>query len=261
MRKIFIYALLMSVLSLSAWAIEASDKAHLFTVSYAEAEAAVGNALADKGAAEKVAAMINGRKNQPLFSYSKPMRVEPRGLQFDHGSNHWSANLLIVSEGEVITAFPAAGRFDKLVEIPVLKRAVRNGQIIEAEDIEIRDIPVLQTRGDTVTDIGSLIGKSPSHSISPSRPIRVHEIAQPAMIKRNSVVQMHYRSGSMEIITSGQAMEDGAKGEFINVKNLASKKIVQAMVADNGHVSVNPPESARVQAESNPTLKDLYATN
>ncbi len=78
-------------------------------------------------------------------------------------------------------------------------------------------------------------------------------------MKKNNIVQMRYISPGMEIVTSGQAMEDGAKGNLIGVKNLASKKIVQAMVEDSGNVIVSPPEPKR--AETTPSLGDLYATN
>jgi flagella basal body P-ring formation protein FlgA len=257
-----LYKYIVVVLLLLSWpALAAEEKAKLFTLSYAQAEEAVSAALADKGVAEKVAAFINGRQKDDFYSYSKPLTVETRGLQFDKTSGRWSANLLMLSAGEVVTALPASGRFDVLAEIPVLKRVVKNGQLIEAADVEIRDIAVSQVRSDTVTDMASLIGKSPAYSVSPGRPIRTHEISAPPMIKKNSLVQMHYRSPGMEITTSGQAMEDGAKGDIINVKNIASKKIIQTVVEDTASVSVSSPAEQRVQIDGKPSVGDLYATN
>lgn len=234
------------------------NKNYLFTVSYAEAEEAVAHALADAGAADKVAARINNRKyDTPLFSYSKPMTVELRGLKFDKASLHWSGNLLAISDKEVITAIPAAGRFDELTEVPVLRKQVQNGQVITAENIEIRDIPAGQVRVDTITDMGSLVGKSPTRQISASRPIRDHEIGQPPLVKKNSIVQMRFISPGMEITTSGQALSDGAKGASIEVRNMSSKRIVQAIVEDVATVSVSPPDTTK-RAE---TPGGSYATN
>lgn len=213
-------------------------KAALFPLTYVEAEEAVGRALSEKGAGDKVAASINGRGNQPLYSYTGPLTVEIRGLKFDKPSAHWSANLLLVADGQVVTAMPAAGRYDTLAEVPVLKRQVKNGDVIRDTDIEIRDLPVSQTRADIVTDIASLIGRSPLHSISAFRPIREHEIAMPPLVKKNNIVQMRYQSPGMEITTTGQALEDGAKGSVIGVRNLTSKRVVQAVVDDVSAVSV-----------------------
>jgi flagellar basal body P-ring formation protein FlgA len=247
------------LLPLSARADEIT-KAPLFTLSYAEAEEALGRALADKGAAEKVAAFINGRKNEALFSYTKPLEVQIRGLQFDKPSGHWSASLLAISGSEIVTAIPSSGRYDELAEIPMLKHVVKNGEIIKADDIEIRDIAVSQTRSDIVTDMAGLIDKSPVYSITAGRPIRMHEIAVPPLVKKNSIVQMHYHSPGMEISTTGQAMEDGIKGVTISVKNLTSKKIIQAVVDDVASVNIVTPDDSHAE-HSAAGVKDLYATN
>ncbi|MEK7387982.1 MAG: flagellar basal body P-ring formation chaperone FlgA, partial [candidate division NC10 bacterium] len=73
-----------------------------------------------------------------------------------------------------------------------------------------------------------LVGQSPERTISPYRPVRDHEIARPALIKKDAIVQMRYQSPGMEITTTGQAMADGSKGRMIAVRNLASKKVVHA---------------------------------
>jgi flagella basal body P-ring formation protein FlgA len=250
------------VLLLLSWpAMAAEEKANLFTLSYAQAEEAVSSALADKGASQKVAALINGRSSDAMYSYTKPLIVETRGLQFDNATGRWSASLLISSEGQVVTAMPASGRYDVLNEIAVLKHSVQRGQIIEANDIEIHDIAASQMRSDTVTDMSTLIGKSPAYSITAGRPIREHEVALPAMVKKSAMVQMHYRSPGMEITTSGQALEDGAKGAIINVKNLASNKTVQATVDNATSVSVTSPAEKETEASAKPTIGDVYATN
>src|SRR5689334_4442466 len=127
MRHIF---LLFSLFIAGPALAEETTKANLFTLSYAEAEQVVSAALADKGAAEKTAAFINGRSDEALYAYTKPLSVETRSLQFDKKTGRWSANLLISAEGQVVTAMPAAGRFDVLTEIPVLKRSVKRGDVI-----------------------------------------------------------------------------------------------------------------------------------
>lgn len=232
----------------------------LFTLSYADAQTAISHALSDKGAAPKVAASINGRRDGPIFSHSRPLSIEIRGLLFDKASGQWSGSLLAVSGDEVVTALPAAGRFDELVEVPVLRRPFRNGEVIESADIEIRDIPVQQTRGDTVTDIASLIGQSPLRSISAKRPIRTHEIVAPPLVRKNNIVQMRYTSPGMEITTTGQALEDGSKGSVIGVKNLVSQKTVQAVIEDVAVVRVASSTGPRAGlVTSNPG--DSYAAN
>jgi len=220
---------------------------YLFQLSYDDAEGAIGFALADKGAGNKVAATINGHKTDALFSYNKPISVEIRGLQFDKGNGRWNASLLFVHDGDTVSAMPVSGRFEELTEIPMLKRQIRAGDVIKESDVEIRDYAVSRTRSDTITDIASLVGKSPSRAVSPNRPIREQEIAQPVLIKKNGIVQMRYTSPGVEITASGQATEDGSRGSVISVKNLNSKKLVRAVVEDENTVAII---SARIQTSA-----------
>ena len=239
----------------SATAVDAAPK-YLYALSYDDAEGAIGFALSDKGAGNKISANITGHKADALFSYDKPITVEIRGLQYDKTASRWNASLMFVNEGTVISAMPVAGRFEEVAEIPVLKRSVKNGDVIQASDVEVRDFAVSRTRSDTVTDIASLIGKSPAHSISPARPIREQELESPAIIKKNGLVQIRYAAPGMEITASGQALEEGAKGTVINVRNLASKRLVRAVIADDKTVNVlsSGAQTAEVTGAS-------YATN
>lgn len=237
MKKLLIACL--CLLSLPA-AAEQAPASYIFNLSYTDAEEAIGNALADKGFGTSLGATINGRKNTPIFSYNKPVSVEIRGLQADNTSKSWSANLLVLSGETVISAMPLAGRYTQMVEAPVLKRMVRNGEIIGEQDIEIRRFALERTSNDMVTDIASLIGNTPVRGISAARPIRAQEISAPSIVKKNAMVQMRYKSGGMEITTSGQLLSDGARGDVVMVRNMTSKKTVQAVIADQSTVDVMP---------------------
>lgn len=235
---------------------------YLFELTYDDAQNAIGKALVEKGAGENIAAIITGKKDGPLFSHGKPITVEIRGLTFDKNGNRWSANLLAMSEDAVISAAPVAGRFDEMVEVPVLKRQVQSTDVIKETDIEMRNFPLSRTRVGTVTAIDELVGKSPARTISASRPIREHEISKPALVKKNNIVQMRYSAGGMEITATGQAMEDGTQGSMIAVRNLSSKKIVHALVEDATSVNVSPPEPKKpAEQASSQTQGAPYAAN
>lgn len=194
-----------------------SDPRNAFEVSYANAEDAVNQALTEKGVGDKVSATINGHKSKPIFVYNKPTTVEIRGLKFDSQNGHWEGSLVFIADGDVVSALPASGHFDEMVEVAVLKHEVRSGDIIRDSDVEIRDFSLNHTRTDTITDLSGLIGKSPVRSISPFRPIRAEEVVNPAIVKKDALVQMRYTLPGMEITTTGQAITGGAKGDVIGL--------------------------------------------
>lgn len=225
----------------------AAQLTNAFSVSFNDAEEAVAAALNEKGIGDKLSVTIAGRRNTSIFAYSKPVSLEIKGLTIERLDHRWDASLLFVAGNEVVSAIPISGHFDEIIELPVLKREVRAGDVISAADIEVRDFSQAHTRTDTITDISDLIGKSSSHDLSPSRPIREHEVANPTLIKRNALIEMHYNSPGMEISTTGEAMGDGAKGDVINVRNSSSKKIVRAVVADSKSVNIIAPDTQTSQ--------------
>lgn len=211
---------------------------YIFNISYEEAETAISKALSEKETGKKVSALISNKKSSPIYSYNKPVEVEVRGLRVDSSANRWSANLVVISEKEVISAMPLSGRFMLMSEVPMLKQAIKNGELITAENIEMKLLPQERVHADTVVNIESVIGKSPVRSISSARPIRKNEIAFPALIKKNALVQMRYKTANMEITTTGQAITEGAKGDVIEVRNTNSKAITRAVVTNENTVDV-----------------------
>jgi len=216
------------------------DQSYIFNIFYEDAESAISKALTEKSTDGKiVSAIISGKKTTPLYSSNKPISVEVRGLRPDSTTNRWSANLVILSDtSEVLSAMPLSGRYLLMVEVPVLKQSMQNGELIKDTDIERKTFPQERVLRDTITDSTSLIGKSPKRNISPARPIRTNEISAPAVVKKNSAVMMRYKTSNMEITAAGQALADGAKGEVIEVKNISSKKVTSAVVVDANTVDV-----------------------
>ncbi|MDX2073625.1 MAG: flagellar basal body P-ring formation chaperone FlgA [Alphaproteobacteria bacterium] len=183
-----------------------------------------------------------------MFSYRRPISVEIRGLRFDTGTRRFNANLVSIADNQVISAKAVTGRFDALIEVPVLKRSIRAGEVIKYEDIELRDYAKARARDDTATDMAALIGKTPQRIITAGRPIRLHELQQEAVIKKNDMVKMTFSQGAMEISTTGQAVEDGVQGSVIGVRNLTSKKIVQGTVHDANTVVISGGNETRISS-------------
>jgi flagella basal body P-ring formation protein FlgA len=271
MKKYFLLLSAALALSFPAMAEDTAlqPSSYIFNISYEDAEDAISKALTEKliqkdGRESKdgqsISASINGSKITPLYSSNKPVNVEIRGLRAESANNRWSANMVITAEDKVISALPLSGRYMVMNEVPVLKRSIRNGELISEADIEIKPFPEVRSGSDTISDISDLIGKTPVHSISPSRPIKTTEISAPYLIKKNSLVQMRYKTPAMEITTTGLALEGGLKGDVIEVRNTSSKKTIRAIVTDSNTVDILPPPAQASQvASSSPSVKQESA--
>lgn len=215
---------------------QAADTYYKITIK--DVEARVAQALAAEGAGEKVAATVIGPHSDPVYAMDKAMTVDVKTLKFDRGSARWSANIMIRVGEDVITAMPFSGRYEQLVDIPVLQRRMMTGETIREEDLGSMELTESRVRRETVMDPGELVGKEVRRVISAGRPVRKDEVQQPEVIKKGEMIQMRYQTPAMEIRTSGEALEGGAIGQTIRIRNNDSKAAVYGIVTGPGEVSV-----------------------
>ena len=228
------------------WVGQAASQAELdaiadqkfYRVSLKDAEDAVAKALQEKGAGDKVSAMVIGKRNAPLYAYDRPMEVVVKTLDFDEKSGKWSANLLFSSEGEVLSAMPASGRYEALYEVPVLNLRLREGEEIRKDYIDWVEIPASRMRKDMVLTEEALIGKMPRRIVSAGRPVRSDELRSTPVLKKGGVVTMVYDQGAMQIKTTGVALDEGAVGDMVRVRNSDSNITVRATVVSADRVTV-----------------------
>jgi flagellar basal body P-ring formation protein FlgA len=191
-----------------------------------------------QGVAAYVRTRLSDAQRDRAYASDQAVDLEIKGLKADESQRRFSASLLLKAQGQVLSAVPVGGRYEPMERVPMLKRALRSGEEIAAEDIAWQEIPTTRARDDYVRDEKSLIGQSPRRTVSAMRPIRSQEVGALPVLKKNALVQMSYRQGSLDITTSGVILEDGAVGQSVRVRNTASNRVVQAMVEDAQRVRV-----------------------
>lgn len=118
----------------------------------------------------------------------------------------------------------------------VATRTIRALTVIAPEDIAMvaADIPGALTAPDLA------IGKEARVTLYADRPVREADVGAPALVKRNQLVSLVFRTAGITIRTEGRALERGAAGDFIHVMNMSSRLTVLGFVAPDGSVSVGP---------------------
>lgn len=229
---------LIIALGFSCVAAHASAESSYFQVAREDVATAVSNALAERGAATKVNAVVYSA-NPVLYSANSPLSVAIQALTFDAESHKWQANMHIISDGKTISVSPVQGRYEAVINVPVLTRKTADSDVITDADITMVDVPERQIHKDTARSAEDLIGKSPKRSISPNRPIRLTEINLPIIVKKGSSVDVQYSAPYMTIRTVGEALEDGSLGSVVRIKNEQSGKAITARVIGTGKVEAN----------------------
>lgn len=210
-----------------------------FQISKQDVGDAVAKQMQQQGFRQQVTATVDPSAETVLHSADHPLKLAIHALQVDTESRRWQAQAYVLNGNTTEVVKPITGRYDATLSVPVLTRQLRAGDVIESADIEMRTVPERQLRKDTVTDSAKLIGQSPTRMISAGRAIRAVEVTMPKVITKGQLVEMHYTTPYMNIRTSGEALEDGAPGQMIRIKNTKSEKAISARVVAAGKVEVN----------------------
>ena len=243
-----LWLLIPFVFGLHAAASDISMQASASTYTGRDAEATITDALVKAGAGEDIKVSINNvREEEILTSVPGMITADANDVLIDKPHNRWQATLLLKENGRNMAPLKLSGHYDELMQIPVLRRMIQSGEVISSGDIDTSREPATRLRKNTLTDINDIIGKSAKHTISPGRPIRLDEISRPSVIAKGAQVTLYYKTSSIEIRTFGEAMDAGAKGDVIRVRNLASKNVVQGTVESGDRVRVSSPDTSSAE--------------
>jgi flagellar basal body P-ring formation protein FlgA len=124
-------------------------------------------------------------------------------------------------------------------EIYVSSKKLLKNHIITAGDVELKRIELTNKRvRDFVTDESEIIGRRVLRMVSSNKHIKGSNLGEPLMVRRDDVVTVVAQKGSIYIELTGQAMQDGSKGDIIKVRNINSKRIINAEVISDEKVSI-----------------------
>lgn len=233
--------MLLALMAVPSLAFADADEAmptHL--ISPDDIAAKVSQELQHAGYGDVIEASVQTKASNTMFGADEPMEIEVSGLRATRDSHQWSANILFKNGDKILSALPMKGRFDEMVELPVLSRPLASGQIITEDDLALKSFPMHYQRAGVVNDQAELLGKSVRRNVSDHRPIREHEVSLPIVVKKNDLISIHYNNANLAITTTGQVMADAAIGDVVAIKNLNSDKTIRAVIRDGKTAIVNP---------------------
>jgi flagella basal body P-ring formation protein FlgA len=166
--------------------------------------------------------------------------INVQTLRVDRQSQRFSA-ILVGGEGSSRTVrTTATGRFYRLIDIPVLTRRIRGGEIISPQDIRMVTLRADKVDMNALLDPEALIGMSPQRGLSSDRPIKASDIRNPILVAKGSMVTMVFRTEKLMLTAQGKALQDGSENETIRIVNLNTHKTIDGIVTGSGTVSVVP---------------------
>lgn len=125
-------------------------------------------------------------------------------------------------------------------ELPVLsaRRLLPRGSALTAEDFELRtrQVPGLGDRH--LRDYQSLAGTRLRQPMAAGEMLTTDKLEQAALVRRGQQVTLLARTSAMEVRVAAVALSDGQPQQRINVQNVNTRQVVEAIVRSSELVEV-----------------------
>lgn len=203
------------------------------------------NALAAKDALVEpddldITLLQSPRSIQANPAADEPIKVERVLWSRNDGRFSVYINVAMQSGTRQITL---TGVAHELIEVAALIQPLRRGAILKPQDLTVVKLARSRVPARAILDGEELVGLAARNSLRANSPITRNDFERPLLIPRGDKVTLTYRLGGMKLSTRGQAMDDGARGDVIDIMNLESRRIVSAVVISRGQVQVQTPGS------------------
>ena len=122
--------------------------------------------------------------------------------------------------------------------VVIAAQAIFKGKKITAQDLTIEMRYKRNSYHGGATEPAEFIGTLARTSIPKGRVLSPNLVELDYLVHKGQMVMIHAQNKNLRVSAKGTAQADGAAGDFIQVKNLASQKIVEAKVIATGAVVV-----------------------
>lgn len=123
--------------------------------------------------------------------------------------------------------------------VVVSTRVLQRGDIVSAIDMEMQELDLSAIRQTALRDMNHANGMQVRRTVPAGTPLTAEMLTPAMLIERGDTVMITAERGSIRIRQQGIAMQNGAKGSRINIRNSSSDRVVQAVVTGPGQASVN----------------------
>ncbi|MDI9819294.1 MULTISPECIES: flagellar basal body P-ring formation chaperone FlgA [unclassified Legionella] len=153
-----------------------------------------------------------------------PIHTTIMGIRCQETNNHWTlyVPVKIILQKTVLIA----------------KRPLAKGIQLVSTDIDTQEVDVSQLKQGYFSKTEDVIGQICKTAINQGNVITPNNLQTAALIHKGEQVTIQALSDTINVSMKGIALSDGVIGEMIKVKNLTSKKIVEAQVSAPNKVRV-----------------------
>ena len=144
----------------------------------------------------------------------------------------------VVQDGAVVATVPAHAEIAASGPVVTLRHAVARGTVLGPGDLAVEERDLTGMRAGVVTGLADAVGKETRTALPAGAPLTLTAIASPLLVRRGDLITVIVETPGMRLSTPGEALEPGAAGAPIRVRNRTSQQELLGQVVDHGMVLV-----------------------
>ena len=166
--------------------------------------------------------------SKPLETFSPPGKA-----------NSTRSTVCVRCNGQTPWSLYVPATVSIMLPIVVAATDLSRGALLTENDLTLKEHDITTLHRGYLEEIAGAIGKKLKRNLPRGQVLAPHQIATPLAVKRgNRVTIIAGTPGAFEIRTQGQALDNGAAGDRIKVRNISSKRVVEATIRSPGIVEV-----------------------
>jgi flagellar basal body P-ring formation protein FlgA len=142
----------------------------------------------------------------------------------------------VQSGGRAVGDYTLSLRAQLFREVWFTREPTERGAALESSQLESRRVDVLREREALAATEGE--GLTYSRSIPAGRVLTWRDVARRALVRKGQVIEVAATDGALTITMKAMAMENGAAGETVKVRNLETRREFAALVVSESRAQV-----------------------
>ncbi|KHO66183.1 flagellar basal body P-ring formation chaperone FlgA [Pseudomonas flexibilis] len=124
-------------------------------------------------------------------------------------------------------------------QVVVAQRPLARGAILEAQDIDWRERDVGTLTQGYLTEPEQALGSKLTRPVSIDQVLTPNHLERAPVVRKGDHVVISAGGAALSVRMPGEALQEGAIGEQVRVRNLSSQRIIKARISGPGQVVVD----------------------
>ncbi|SDD82592.1 flagellar basal body P-ring formation chaperone FlgA [Sporomusa acidovorans] len=159
----------------------------------------------------------------------------PYGIRYNAPT---SVGVTVQVDGQPVSTVTLRFDIKKYAPVAVTSRVLPAGEIITPDSITFEQRDIGRLPPGYFSDSSKILGKSVKRQLTAGLIITESMLDKPVLITTGKPVNIVAKTGNIEVTMPGIALKNGSEGEYIQVKNSSSRKVITGQVMDETTVRI-----------------------